>query len=162
MLPLTNARWGFESNCFACEPANPTGLRVPFFHDELSRRVVASFEFDDRFSGAPTYVHGGVVLTVLDEAMAWAAIAIAGQWAVTKETSASFERPVRIGRPHEVTATVEGESDGEIEARAEIKDAKDRVCAVARAIFSPLGEAQATDATGASVSPSDQPFVRDR
>ncbi len=75
--PLENARWGFESNCFVCEPRNDAGLRIPFFHDEASATVTATFTLDDRFSGAPSYLHGGVLLAVLDEAMAWATIALA-------------------------------------------------------------------------------------
>jgi acyl-coenzyme A thioesterase PaaI-like protein len=95
--PLLNSRWGFESNCFVCEASNTEGLRIPFLHDAEQRRVVAGFELDDRFSGAPSYVHGGIVLAVLDEAMAWAAIAVAGVFAVTKETTTRFRRPVRVG-----------------------------------------------------------------
>jgi len=30
LLSLTNDRWGFASNCFACEPTNEAGLRIPF------------------------------------------------------------------------------------------------------------------------------------
>src|SRR5699024_8543549 len=80
---LTNDQWGFESNCFVCEARNDAGLRIPFFHDEDTGTVTATFTLDDRFSGAPSYVHGGLLLAVLDEAMAWAAIAVAHRWAMT-------------------------------------------------------------------------------
>ena len=160
MRPLTNARWGFTSNCFVCEPANEGGLQLPFFHDEEADRVVAEFELGDRFSGAPTYVHGGIVLSVLDEAMAWAAIAIAEQWAVTKETTTRFERPVRVGRPHRVHAWITARRDDEIEADAEIIDAKERRCAVAHATFAPLGEAQAVEAIGADLGEEERRFLR--
>lgn len=146
--PLTNARWGFASNCFVCEPTNAAGLQLPFFHDTAAGEVVADFDLGDAFSGAPSYLHGGVVLAVLDEAMAWAAIAIAGQWAVTKTTSTEFARPVRVGRAHRVRASISSVTEREILAVATIVDAKDRTCASSSAAFTPLGEAQAVDAIG--------------
>jgi uncharacterized protein (TIGR00369 family) len=148
LLPLTNARWGFASNCFVCEHANPTGLQLSFFHDDETDEVVADFELGDAYSGAPSYLHGGVVLSVLDEAMAWAAIAIAGQWAVTKSSQATFDRPVRVARPHTVRATITRSEETTIETAATIFDAKGRACAIAAAVFVPLGEAQAIDAIG--------------
>ena len=87
IVPLTNDRWGFESNCFVCEPTNGAGLGIPFFHDTAARVVTATFVLDDRFSGAPQYVHGGLALAILDEAMAWATIAIEERFAVTAETT---------------------------------------------------------------------------
>ena len=148
LQPLTNARWGFTSNCFVCEPTNPSGLQLPFFHDDDTEEVVADFELGDAFSGAPSYLHGGVVLSVLDEAMAWAAIAVAGQWAVTRTSTTDFARPVRVGRPHQVRASIATTSEREIGAVAVILDAKGRTCATAKAVFTPLGEAQAVDAIG--------------
>ncbi len=130
---LENARWGFESNCFVCEPRNDAGLRIPFEHDDEAGVVRATFTLDDRFSGAPTYVHGGVVLSVLDEAMSWATIAIGGVFAVTSETSTRFLRPVRVGRDHAVEA---------------------------RATFVPLGPAQAVDAIGVALERDDARYVR--
>ena len=175
MLALTNDQWGFESNCFVCEARNDAGLRIPFFHDEDAATVTATFTLDDRFSGAPSYVHGGLLLAVLDEAMAWATIAVAHRWAVTGETTTRFEHPVRVGRTYTVTARLtdrptvgaddssmsgEAKADGPVDApadgatlttSAEITDAKGRTCATASATFVVLGEAQAVDATGADV-----------
>ena len=95
---LRNERWGFESNCFVCEPRNDAGMRLPFEHDDELDAVVCEFSLDDRFSGAPRFVHGGVLLSVLDEAMSWATIAIAGRFAVTEETTSRFKRPVKLDR----------------------------------------------------------------
>ena len=154
MQALTNDRWGFPSNCFVCEATNDHGLRIPFFHDETADTVTATFELDDRFSGAPTYVHGGLQLAVLDEAMAWAAIAVAGHWAVTGETTTRFAHPVRVGRPYTVTARItEGPREGSatLAASATIADGRGRPCAEATATFVVMGEAQATEATGSAV-----------
>ena len=88
---LENSRWGFGSKCFVCEPANPRGLQVPFSHDTDRGVVFADFTLGAEFSGAPTYVHGGATLALMDEGMSWATIALSKKFAFTKETSATFE-----------------------------------------------------------------------
>ena len=111
MERLENSRWGFESNCFVCEAANPAGLGLEFYVDTDDDAVVAEFSLDQRFSGAPSYVHGGLVLAVLDEAMTWATIALAGSFAVTKETTTRFKAPVHIDGAYRVRAEIE-QDDG--------------------------------------------------
>ena len=165
MKPLTNDRWGFESNCFVCEQANPAGLRIPFFHDEADDTVTAAFTLDDRFSGAPSFVHGGLQLAVLDEAMAWAAIAISHRWALTGETTTRFHHPVRVGRTYTVTARItEPPADGSssLVAAAAITDHEDRPCATASATFVVMGEALAADAVGQRPDQLDTGYTRPR
>jgi uncharacterized protein (TIGR00369 family) len=161
MKRLDNNRWGFESNCFVCESRNGAGLQIPFFHDPTSDEVVAELQLDERFSGAPSYVHGGVVLAVLDEAMAWATIAVAGSFAVTQEMTTRFDLPVRVGAPHRVRARVTNRSGERLACEAEVVDASGRACATARASFVPLGPAQAADATGAELTGDDSAYLRD-
>ena len=163
MERLTNERWGFTSNCFVCETSNEAGLRIPFFHDTEAGAVTATFSLSDHFSGAPTYAHGGVVLAVLDEAMAWAAIALAHRWAVTGETTTRFESPVRVDRTYTVTARiaeapVEGSST--LAATAEITATDGGRCALASATFVVLGEAQAAEATGTALGALDGSWTK--
>jgi uncharacterized protein (TIGR00369 family) len=158
--PLTNDRWGFASNCFVCESKNTDGLAIPFFHDTEREIVVADFTLDDRFSGAPAYLHGGVTLAILDEAMAWAAIAIAGQWAVTHTTSTTFHKPVRVGVGYRVEASITAVTDELIDAAARVLDGRDVVRAEAAATYVALGEAQAIDAIGAAPTGDDAGFLR--
>ncbi len=163
MHALTNDRWGFESNCFVCEPRNDAGLRIPFFHDEESDTVTATFSLDDRFSGAPSYVHGGVLLAVLDEAMAWATIAVAHRWAVTGETTTRFENPARVGRTYQVTARLAAATTDRastIATTAEITDEEGLRCATSTATFVVLGEAQVADAVGVDVGEVQEGLVR--
>ena len=72
-----------QSSCFACGPDNPHGLRLRF---ETGKAGEAFAEwvpevFTEGFQGI---VHGGIVSTVLDEAMS-KAVAAAGQPALTAE-----------------------------------------------------------------------------
>jgi len=145
---LHNSDWGFDSNCFVCEPRNPTGLRIPFHHDDASGCVAAEFNLDDAFSGAPRFVHGGIILAILDEAMAWATIAVGGKFAVTKETTAGFDHPMYVGRSYRVEAFVDETTDAAMTTHAHVLDQKDRRCAEARATFVVLSAATARDAIG--------------
>ena len=146
--PLTNASWGFESNCFVCEPGNPHGLRIPFFHDDEAGVVTADFRLGSGHAGAPHYVHGGVLLAILDEAMAWAAIALAERFAVVQSTATTFDRPVRVDEDHVVQASVHDRTDTAVTARAYIRDAGGRRCAEARARLVVMSTAVAGAAIG--------------
>ena len=159
-VPLDNSSWGFASKCFVCEPANDTGLRIPFVHDEEAETVEAEFCLGEEFSGAPSYVHGGISLAILDEAMAWAAIAVGKAFAVTASTTANFLHPVRVGRTYKVVARLVDRSETGLEMAATIVDAKDRPCAEATARFSHLSADQAASAVGTEVSGSDADYVR--
>jgi len=158
---LTNENWGFDSNCFVCEPRNAAGLRIPFFHDDEASSVQAEFMLDDAFSGAPSYLHGGVTLAILDEAQAWATIAVCGKFAVTTETTTKFHRPVRVGRTFVVEASIADQSDDEIRTRAQVRNESGRVCAESTATFAVLAEATAVDAIGADVDTIGREHLKD-
>ena len=152
----TTATWGFDSCCFVCEPRNAGGLRIPFDHDTERDVVVATFTLDETFSGAPSYVHGGVSLAILDEAQAWATIALGGRFAVTTETAARFRRPVLVGATYAVEARLTGGTEERLTAAAEITDERGKTCVEAEATFAVLGPAQAARAVGAedAIDPS--------
>jgi uncharacterized protein (TIGR00369 family) len=157
--PLTNAAWGFESSCYVCEPSNPHGLRIPFFHDDEAGLVTAEFRLGAEHSGAPHYVHGGVLLAILDEAMAWAAIALGERFAVVQSTATTFDRPVRIDERHRVEASVHERTDTAVTARASIADDGGRRCAAARARLVVMSTAVAGAAIG-PVTGADLRYLR--
>ncbi len=167
---LDNARWGFASNCFVCEPTNAAGLRISFVHDDQAGVVLAQFSLGDAFSGAPSYVHGGVVLAVMDEAMAWAAIAIAHTWALTRQSTATFWHPVLVDQPHTVMARlVEKGGDGTLKLSASVSrgdvtsdwrtPGADR-CAEANATFVALSAEAAAAAVGEAPGPGHSAYLR--
>ncbi|MFT4774410.1 MAG: acyl-coenzyme A thioesterase PaaI-like protein [Candidatus Azotimanducaceae bacterium] len=148
ILPLRNDDLGYETNCFVCEQSNNRGLQIPFFHDTERNLVSAEFALPDAFSGAPTMLHGGVILAVLDEAMAWACIAIGRRWAVTSETSTRFDRAVYVDKPHLVEAEITEQTETDITTIGRVIDLKGRIRSEARATFTVLGKAQLKRATG--------------
>jgi acyl-coenzyme A thioesterase PaaI-like protein len=157
---LDATRFGFDSLCFVCDTTNARGLQVPFFHDTDADVVFAEFEMPVAYSGAPTLVHGGATLALMDEAMAWATIAIGGKFAFTKETSARFDWPVRLGRPYRVEARIVEADARRFETEAVVLDAKGRACVRATAGMSILDLDQASDAIGTTPTGDDAGYVR--
>ena len=90
-----------DRRCFACGPDNEIGLRMTFEYGEgtARARVLPRREF----GGWSNIMHGGIVATLLDEAMAHAAIA-AGVRAVTARIEVRFRHAV----PTDVPLLVEG------------------------------------------------------
>lgn len=158
---LDNASWGFGSNCFVCEPSNEGGLRIPFFYDDEAGQVFADYSLDATFSGTPAYVHGGVTMAVLDEAMAWATIAAAKSFALTEENTTVFHRAVKVGRSYRVRAGIVSRSAGRIETKATVSDERGRVCVEATARFRAMNPEQAKSAIGSELTGNDAGYLRD-
>jgi acyl-coenzyme A thioesterase PaaI-like protein len=157
---LENSRWGFGSNCFVCEVSNARGMQVPFSHDTDRGIVFADFTLGPEFSGAPTYVHGGATLALIDEGMSWATIALTEKFAFTKTTSVSFDWPVRVDRPYRLEVRVADEDERRIVTEAVVLDAKQRPCVTARAEMSVLSPAQAVDAIGVEPGQDNHHYLR--
>jgi acyl-coenzyme A thioesterase PaaI-like protein len=83
-----------EHGCFGCGSENPIGLRLRFSSE--GDGVTACFVPGVDHQGFDGVVHGGIICTVLDEAMAWAT-ASAGLWAMTGEIRTRFRRPLQAG-----------------------------------------------------------------
>ena len=149
---IHNEDWGFETNCYVCEPKNSRGLQIPFFHDDETNEVVAAVTLSNDYSGAPTVVHGGVTLAVLDEAQAWACIALAKRFAVTAETTTRFHGAVYVDKPHEVRARIVESNEYTIRTAGQVLDMKGRVRAESTATFTPIGPAHFRRVSGADVT----------
>ena len=82
--------------CFGCGAENPRGLALEFRLEH--GRAVAEFAPADYLQGYPGFVHGGVVATMLDEAMSWAAYG-QGIWAMTARLTMRFRKSVPLNEP---------------------------------------------------------------
>ena len=160
VVRLDASRFGFDSLCFVCDTTNARGLQVPFFHDTDADVVFAEFELPAEFSGAPTLVHGGATLALIDEAMSWATIAVGGKFAFTKETTARFDWPVRLDRPYRLEARITRADDRRFDVEAVVLDAKRRACVTATATMSILDLGQATDVIGTTPTGDDAGYIR--
>ena len=90
MQPLPPTR-----SCFVCGLENPIGLRLPFA--AVAGAVETRFRFRADCCGFTGVVHGGLVGTVLDEIMVWAASAETKQFAYCAELTVRYLRPTRPG-----------------------------------------------------------------
>jgi acyl-coenzyme A thioesterase PaaI-like protein len=55
--------------CFGCGKDNPRGMHLQFFLDQERRRFICHFRLSRRYTGPPGHCHGGIIATILDEAM---------------------------------------------------------------------------------------------
>ncbi|MDP8232668.1 MAG: PaaI family thioesterase [Candidatus Zophobacter franzmannii] len=82
------------SNCFACGADNPIGLHLEF--QFIDGEAVAEWNCLEVFDGYPNLIHGGIISTLLDEAMA-KILHFDGITAVTGKLNVSFRRPLNSG-----------------------------------------------------------------
>ena len=146
---LDNEQWDFGSNCFVCEPGNERGLGIPYYLDDEANRVVARFTPESHHSGAPMFAHGGFSQALLDEGMAWAVIAIAHRFGVTRKAEVTFARPVKIGQVHTVSAWIESRDGHDLIALGEITDMRGKICVSVRESFYVMTKEEADVALGA-------------
>jgi acyl-coenzyme A thioesterase PaaI-like protein len=58
-----------KNHCFACGPDNRDGMHLKFRFDDAGGRAWCRFRLPLRFQGPPGHAHGGIIATILDEAM---------------------------------------------------------------------------------------------
>ena len=80
--------------CFGCSPLNPHGLQMTFYTNETS--VFSKVKVPEHLCGWNNLVHGGVLTTIMDEIMSWAAIYLLKQIPMTK--SPNHEQPQNLGQ----------------------------------------------------------------
>lgn len=86
----------FNNRCFGCSPINPHGLRLKFHENVGEISVESMFLIAPRFEGPPGHVHGGIIATILDEAMGKVSRQ-KGVVALTRRMSIDYLQPVPLG-----------------------------------------------------------------
>ncbi|TWI71758.1 uncharacterized protein (TIGR00369 family) [Desulfobotulus alkaliphilus] len=123
-----------DPHCFACGQGNAHGLHMRFFSD--GERIRSRLVIPEHLRGWHTLVHGGVLATILDEAMSWAAIHLTGHFILTQEMTVRFKRPVRIEEEVRVeSAVAERISPRKALLKAEIRNSSGEVCAESSGVF---------------------------
>jgi acyl-coenzyme A thioesterase PaaI-like protein len=109
-----------DGNCFVCGPHNERGLHVRFERDG-ENAVRAQTQLRGEFQGWQGIAHGGIALSLLDEAMAHAAGA-AGYRGLTASMNARFRKAVPLGEPLEVQGRVKWMRRNVLEIEARVLD----------------------------------------
>lgn len=97
---------GENQNSFGCSPKNESGLHMKFYSTERRESVVSWLKVPDHLCGWSNLVHGGIISTMLDEAMGWAALIILKKLVVSKSITVDFLKPVLIGQEIRVEGNV--------------------------------------------------------
>ena len=95
------------SGCLVCGRNNAHGLKMSLFVDPGTGIVHVDFIPRAVHIGFDGIVHGGVLATIIDEAMVWAATWSGKRFCVCGEMSVRFKRPAQVGEPLHLEARVE-------------------------------------------------------
>ena len=128
-----------DHNCFGCSPVNSSGLQMKFFADRDT--VISNVTIPHHLCGWSNIAHGGVLTTVLDEIMSWAALHFLKRITMTRSMNIEFLKPVYIRNPLKAEGRVLERTDrhGAVMEGALYNDKGD-ICAKSTAdfaVFSP-------------------------
>jgi acyl-coenzyme A thioesterase PaaI-like protein len=124
--------------CIVCGRENPHGLHLDLHVDPATGVVRVSFTPRPEHIGFQGIVHGGVLGTVLDEAMVWAATWSGRRFCVCGEMTVRFRASGRVGHPLRIEARVESARPRLIQTTAEARDADGGVVATATGKYVPI------------------------
>jgi uncharacterized protein (TIGR00369 family) len=123
-----------KNYCFVCGQNNPEGMRLKFILDEERQTFVCRFRLTKRYTGPPGHCHGGIIASILDDAMG-KVNKLHHVVALTREMTVEYLKPVPLHKP----LRVEGR---EIHKRgrthvnaAQILNEKGEVLARSRGVF---------------------------
>ncbi len=123
-----------KNYCFVCGQNNPDGMRLKFILDEERQTFVCRFRLGKRYTGPPGHCHGGIIASILDDAMG-KVNKLHHVVALTREMTVEYLKPVPLHKP----LRVEGR---EIQKRgrthvnaAQILNEKNEVLARSKGIF---------------------------
>src|SRR5258708_10693328 len=127
--------------CFVCGQRNPFGLHLVFRQESGS--IVADFQPREEHQGFPGVLHGGIVASVLDEALG--RTSLLGEhpvWTMTGKLEVRYRRYVPYGPLLRVRATLESERRKMLQAQGVLTLADDEstILAEASGIFLPLND----------------------
>jgi uncharacterized protein (TIGR00369 family) len=109
-------------------------MRMKFTFDEAHNCFVSRFRLGKRYTGPPGHTHGGIIATILDEAMG-KVNKLRQVVALTKQITVDYLKPVPLNQPLRVESrerSVRGRRHINV---AEILNEKDEVLARGRGLF---------------------------
>ena len=123
-----------KNNCFVCGQNNPHGMRLKFILDEQNQTFICRFRLSKRYTGPPGHTHGGIIASILDDAMG-KVNKLHHVVALTREMTVEYLKPVPLNKPLRVEGREEKVVGRQHINTAEILNAKNEVLARSRGIF---------------------------
>ncbi len=124
----------YGNKCFGCGPQNATGLKLKFVLDEARERFVCRFRLQGRFVGPPAHAHGGIIATILDEAMGKVS-KLHNLIALTSTMEITYLKPVPLLKPLVVEGWEHRVCGREHYRAAEIRNREGEVLATSKGKF---------------------------
>ncbi|HEX7697542.1 MAG TPA: PaaI family thioesterase [Candidatus Acidoferrum sp.] len=84
-----------SNKCFGCGGDNAGGMKLTFEQDNVNRKIVGRFVLGERYQGGGGFAHGGIIATLLDEAMG-KVCRFREVRAVTAELAVEYLKPVNV------------------------------------------------------------------
>jgi acyl-coenzyme A thioesterase PaaI-like protein len=137
LWPMTELLPTFASfKCFACSPDNSKGLHLRFSTDGPDR-IRSEFTLGDDYVGLGLVVHGGIVATVFDEAMAWCLYRYRYAPHLTATMELRFRGAINAGTPLVASAWIEEDRGSRLRVAASVATAArpDAPVAEARGLY---------------------------
>jgi uncharacterized protein (TIGR00369 family) len=123
-----------KNYCFACGKDNPDGMHLKFAFDPGRKRFISKFRLSKRFTGPPGHCHGGIIATILDDAMSKLS-KLHDVIAATAELKVEYLKPVPLRTPLRVEACELHRRGRTLIRDAEIIDQQGRTLAKGRGVF---------------------------
>jgi len=126
------------AGCLVCGRQNPHGLKLSLDVDEATGAVRVTFVPRPEHIGFEGIVHGGVLATVLDEAMVWAATWAGKRFCVAGEMTVRFRRSAAVAEALRVEAKVESNRARLIQTTGLVTNAAGELVAEATGKYVPV------------------------
>jgi uncharacterized protein (TIGR00369 family) len=120
--------------CFACGPDNLAGMHLKFTFDKRRQMFVSRFRLDERYTGHPGHCHGGIIATILDEAMG-KVNKLRQVIALTSQMTVDYLRPVPLNQSLRVESREVSVHGRRHVNMSEILNRKGEVLARGKALF---------------------------
>jgi uncharacterized protein (TIGR00369 family) len=130
----SKAHRGKRNLCFACGKDNPHGMHLKFSLDRERQHFVSHFRLSKRYTGPPGHCHGGIIATILDDAMS-KLNKLRDVVAATSRMTVEYLKPVPLNRPLRVESRETAKRGRRLTRAAEILDEKGTVLARSRGVF---------------------------
>jgi len=131
---VESKRSSVQNMCFACGKDNADGMQLEFFFDVEAHQAICQFTLGARYQGPPGHSHGGIIATILDEAMG-KVNKLRNVLALTKSMNVEYKKPVPLHQTLTVTGREQQVNGREHTNIAEITNEKGEVLARSTGVF---------------------------
>ncbi len=126
--------------CFVCGKNNPIGLNITFKTD--GKIVFVNLKLKKEYCGFKNRVHGGILSTIIDEAMGWACSVKTKRLYYTIELNIKFKKAALPNEQLIVEAEFIKEKHSICASKGIIKNAKSDILIIASGKYYPIEESE--------------------